>query len=442
MFKLKKIIILYTLMALCTTLLWPGISLAQSGGVTPATKQVEVGDNFSVSISFSNVNDLYALNFDLRFDDSILKFNHATRGTALLVGCSSGLLATSTRDNGDIYIYADRGDCAGIHVTAMTAAVNLHFTAVSVGQTELIFTNENNADFPKLTDKTGNTINLNWEAGVTSVAADLTPPVITLLGDNPANITVNSVYTDAGATAWDNRDGDITHRIITVNQVNTGTAGTYTVIYNVTDNAGNAATEARREVNVVNLPAHVSLTPAAQTVIVGETFELDLAISNIDRFGNIMTDIIYDSNILAFQNVSFPEFENICPSGFAFEDDMAPGLNITAECWEGISGNEVKVATIAFRALTNTNGTELAFANTELWDTDFNPVPFETNPALVMVNSPYATADLNRDGVVNSVDAGILMSYWGSTARPLADINQDGVVNSVDAGIMMSQWSK
>ena len=52
----------------------------------------------------------------------------------------------------------------------------------------------------------------------------------------------------------------------------------------------------------------------------------------------------------------------------------------------------------------------------------------------------YKTADLNNDGYVNSVDFGIMMSYWGSTSRPPADINQDGIVNSVDFGIMMSQW--
>lgn len=52
----------------------------------------------------------------------------------------------------------------------------------------------------------------------------------------------------------------------------------------------------------------------------------------------------------------------------------------------------------------------------------------------------YATADLNLDGYVNSIDVGMLMSSWGLTSRPPADINQDGIVNSVDAGIMMSQW--
>lgn len=52
----------------------------------------------------------------------------------------------------------------------------------------------------------------------------------------------------------------------------------------------------------------------------------------------------------------------------------------------------------------------------------------------------FKTADLNNDSLVNSVDLGIMMSFWNSTARPAADTNQDGFVNSADFGVMMSQW--
>lgn len=51
------------------------------------------------------------------------------------------------------------------------------------------------------------------------------------------------------------------------------------------------------------------------------------------------------------------------------------------------------------------------------------------------------TSDFNLDGRVNSVDFGVMMSSWGSTARPAADINKDGAVNAVDLGILLSQWT-
>ena len=82
-------------------------------------------------------------------------------------------------------------------------------------------------------------------------APDTTPPVITLLGDNPVSIEVGTPYIDAGATATDNIDGDITDKITTTNSVNVNILGTYTVVYSVQDNAGNSATQVTRTVNVI-----------------------------------------------------------------------------------------------------------------------------------------------------------------------------------------------
>ena len=59
-----------------------------------------------------------------------------------------------------------------------------------------------------------------------------------------------SVYTDQGATAEDNIDGDISGSIVVTNDVNTARPGTYTVTYNVSDFAGNPAAPITRTVNV------------------------------------------------------------------------------------------------------------------------------------------------------------------------------------------------
>ncbi len=62
-----------------------------------------------------------------------------------------------------------------------------------------------------------------------------TAPVITILGDNPTEIYQNTTYTDLGATAQDQEDGNLTLSIITLNQVNTSIVGDYTVKYTVQD---------------------------------------------------------------------------------------------------------------------------------------------------------------------------------------------------------------
>ncbi|WP_422859593.1 immunoglobulin-like domain-containing protein [Flagellimonas sp. S174] len=85
-----------------------------------------------------------------------------------------------------------------------------------------------------------------------SGGVDTTPPVITLTGDAVVDLNVGDpAYVDAGATATDNVDGDITANIMVGGDtVDTNVAGTYTITYNVMDAAGNAATEVTRTVNV------------------------------------------------------------------------------------------------------------------------------------------------------------------------------------------------
>ena len=82
---------------------------------------------------------------------------------------------------------------------------------------------------------------------------DTTVPVITLTGEGIVTIEVGSTYADGGATATDNYDDDtvLTSNITTdVSDVDTQTVGSYTVSYNVSDVAGNAATEVTRTVIV------------------------------------------------------------------------------------------------------------------------------------------------------------------------------------------------
>ncbi len=86
------------------------------------------------------------------------------------------------------------------------------------------------------------------------VVTDYDAPVITRTGAAAIDLCINNFYTDAGATANDNCDGDLTMMIVTDNPVNTSIPGTYVVKYDVSDAAGNAAIQVTRTVVVHNLP--------------------------------------------------------------------------------------------------------------------------------------------------------------------------------------------
>ncbi|WP_026775628.1 Ig-like domain-containing protein [Polaribacter sp. Hel_I_88] len=100
-----------------------------------------------------------------------------------------------------------------------------------------------------LTDTAGNT----GGAVTDTESKDATAPVITLLLDNPQTIEVHSPYSELNATASDNIDGDISGNIsIDISNVNMAFVGSYTVTYNVSDAAGNPATQVERTVDVVD----------------------------------------------------------------------------------------------------------------------------------------------------------------------------------------------
>lgn len=85
-------------------------------------------------------------------------------------------------------------------------------------------------------------------------SGDVTPPTLTLRGEPTVSILVDTPYTDAGAAATDDIDGDLTPRVVAGGNVDTKTLGIYTITYNVSDLSGNAAIAVSRTVNVTPQP--------------------------------------------------------------------------------------------------------------------------------------------------------------------------------------------
>jgi len=114
-------------------------------------------------------------------------------------------------------------------------------------------TDNNSADF-EIDKPTPKGKNEEWVEPPAPTPSDETAPIITLTGDPEITINIGDTYVDAGATALDDIDGDITANITVANSVNAGVAGDYTITYNVSDAAGNNAVEVTRLVHVVVIP--------------------------------------------------------------------------------------------------------------------------------------------------------------------------------------------
>lgn len=82
------------------------------------------------------------------------------------------------------------------------------------------------------------------------VSNDTTPPSLGLVGAAEITIEQNSTFEDPGATANDNKDGNISALIVVSGSVDTSKVGVYTLTYSVMDKSFNAATEVTRTVTV------------------------------------------------------------------------------------------------------------------------------------------------------------------------------------------------
>ena len=91
---------------------------------------------------------------------------------------------------------------------------------------------------------------------------DSIAPVITIDGANPDSVEASPAgYSDAGATALDDKDGDVSASILVTSTVDTAVPGAYSVTYTVRDAAGNESA-ATRTVNVVDTTPPALTTPA------------------------------------------------------------------------------------------------------------------------------------------------------------------------------------
>lgn len=141
--------------------------------------------------------------------------------------------------------------------------------------------------------------------GNTSVRiGDVTPPSIRLLGESPQRILFGDAYSEAGAVATDDIDGDITASLrIDASAIRSDRPGRYFVVYTVADSEGNAA-EITRVVDVVDLvaPAITLLGPDPQHLFIGEPYREFGATATDNADGDISSAVRIDTSAVDFNN--------------------------------------------------------------------------------------------------------------------------------------------
>lgn len=115
------------------------------------------------------------------------------------------------------------------------------------------------------------------------IEADAVAPVVTLNGEADIQLKQGGLFADAGATAQDDIDGDITRKLVVTGSVDTSKPGTYKITYSATDSGHNTGS-AVRTVTVLEpvKPTGISLDRNELSLEVGESATLTAAVAPDD----------------------------------------------------------------------------------------------------------------------------------------------------------------
>ena len=100
-----------------------------------------------------------------------------------------------------------------------------------------------------------------------TICADVEPPTITFIGDNPLVIEAGDDYTPATVSAVDTYDGAVTVKIAGEDAISTASPGAFRVLYTATDKAGNSVSYERKVSVVDTTPPRLTLIGKATMVL-------------------------------------------------------------------------------------------------------------------------------------------------------------------------------
>ena len=202
------------------------------------------GNSYDIPIDLINNDPIRAIQYDINIPEGfIFDIDNVTQ-TPILNDFTT-LISSLGNNNYRFIIYTIGNDIISSgNQTILTLPIFVE-DSIDLGQYTFQF-----SDIVLSSETNQNISSDALSVGYIYVTEDSIAPVITLLGDATVSIEVGDTYIDAGATAKDNYDGDITSNIVTVSNVDTAIVGSYTVTYDVSDANGNAADTVTRIVTV------------------------------------------------------------------------------------------------------------------------------------------------------------------------------------------------
>lgn len=271
-----------------------------------------------------------------------------------------------------------------------------------------------------------------------SVAIDFVAPIISLKGNNNIQAVQGQQYVDAGATAVDNVDGDITANIITNNTVNTSVAGNYAVTYDVTDSAGNAAIQVTRTVNVVTNQAPVTqlLGASSISIVQGSQYTDQGATAIDDVDGDISSMIITSNQVNSSVVATYMVTYEITDSAGNTAVQMVRTVSVIPAGGAANRGDSVQLA------LSGNAGIVEIFSPGEVISNFFLSTAVSSPPA--GISTPFGLISYSTT-VPNGASSQIISISFNSALPAgfeIYKVDQAGAYSLVPNGAGTDQWSQ
>ena len=284
----------------------------------------------------------------------------------------------------------------------------------------------------------------NLYGSVTNTAVltvvDTLPPVITLLGTNPASMELGGTYLEPGATAYDTCVGGVS--VTLSGYVNGAVLGTNTLVYTADDGNGNTNTVTRTVIVRDTTPP--AITWSFTNLVLGATNDC----------GVLMPDLTGTNGILA-TDLSGPPVITQTPTNGAFLPMGANTVILTATDSSGNASFSTNTITVLDesppvivtqpQSQTNNIGTTVTFSAaatactplTWQWYAGTNVLTGATNGTLTLGNvSPaqagnYFVVAASAGGTATSSVVTLAVNLLVTTVTPLSSANPDGYLDNL-----------
>ncbi len=379
-------------------------TIEQGAGYTEL--DATTSDNSTVTINSTNFTDIVGT-YTIYYDSTDAFNNTAQVNRTVNVVDTTPPVITLLGDNPQTI---EQG--AGYTELDATTSDNSTVTINSTNFTDIVGTYTIYYDS---TDAFNNTAQVNRTVNV----VDTTPPVITLLGDNPQTIEQGAGYTELDATTSDNST-------VTINSTNfTDIVGTYTIYYDSTDAFNNTA-QVNRTVNVVDTtpPVITLLGDNPQTIEQGAGYtELDATTS--------------DNSTVTINSTNFTDIVGT----YTIYYDSTDAFNNTAQVNRTVNVVDTTPPIFSSAILNKGTGIFIITFNESINTSTINPAGFSirnnTDTGGVTLSASTLTATNNNMTVSFNISQAKLASIIAFTT-PVLDIDAGAVRDIFDNAITMS----